>query len=141
MKSKDLSIKLLSNLFLKNCKGTDTEFSPVYFNPTKKNKTLINHQTNFGKSFQGILYRIDNYINEVSGWIVESIESKYINTSTFRPFIGRFYSKLLAELRNPKERHININNNDQKYFLWYYIGHINLLKIHQKRAIQIEKKK
>ena len=28
---------------------------------------------------------LDNWINEGSGWIVESIESQYINISTYRP--------------------------------------------------------
>ena len=35
------------------------------------------------KSFQEILYRIDNWINEVSGWVVESIDAKYVNISNY----------------------------------------------------------
>ena len=41
------------------------EYSPVYFNSTTK--TLINSEFNLDKSFQKILYRIDNRINEGSG--------------------------------------------------------------------------
>ena len=45
------------------------EYSPVYFNSTTK--TVINSEFNFDKLFHEILYKIDNSINEGSGWIVE----------------------------------------------------------------------
>ena len=45
------------------------EYSPVYSNSATK--TVINSKFNLDKSFQEILYRIDNWINEGSGWIVE----------------------------------------------------------------------
>ena len=44
--------------------------------------------------FQEILYKIDNWINEGSGWIVELIEYRYINISTCRPLSGNSYVKL-----------------------------------------------
>ena len=50
---------------VKKCKGTEIEFSPVYFNSTTK--AVINHKFDLDKSFQEILYRIDNWINESSG--------------------------------------------------------------------------
>ena len=43
------------------------------------------------KPFQEILYRIDNWINEVSGWIIESIEAQYINISVYSPLSGYIY--------------------------------------------------
>ena len=51
---------------------------------------------------------LDNWINEGSGWIVESIESQYINISTYIPLPGRSYMKLPAEIRGPKKGLINI---------------------------------
>ena len=49
------------------------EYSPVYYNSATK--TVINSDE-FGldQSIREILYRIDNWINQGSGWIVESIE-------------------------------------------------------------------
>ena len=44
--------------------------------------------------FQEILYKIDNWINEGSGWIVELIEYRYINISNYRPLSGNSYVKL-----------------------------------------------
>ena len=46
---------------------------------------LINHKFSLDKSFQEVLYRIDNWINEGSCSIVELIKSYYINISTYRP--------------------------------------------------------
>ena len=54
---------------------------------------MINHKVDLDKSFQEILYRIDNWTNEGSGWIVESVKSQYINISTFRPLIGNSFIK------------------------------------------------
>ena len=64
---------------------------------------MINHKFSLGKSFQEILYRIDNWINEGSGWIVELIEFQYINVSTYRPLSGSSYVKLPAELEVQKK--------------------------------------
>ena len=86
---------------------------------------MINHKFDLDKSFQEILYRIDNWINESPGWIVKSVMLQYINIPTFGPLTGSSYVKLPAELRNSKNALINIKNNDQKCFLWCHIWHIN----------------
>ena len=62
----------------------------------------MNHKFSAENAFQKILCGIDNWINEGSGWIVELIESQYVNISTYRPLSGSFYAQLPAELRRPK---------------------------------------
>ena len=86
------------------------------------------------------MYRIDNWINEGSGWIVELIESQYINISTYRPLSGSSYVKLPAELRSSKKGLINIKNSDQKCFLWFHVRHIHSSKIHPERIAPEDKK-
>ena len=100
---------------------------------------MINHKFDLEKSFQEILYRIDNLINEGSGWIIESIKSQYINISDFRPLIGSSYIKLPVELRSPKKRLINIKTNHQKCFLWCHVRHINPVKMYPERVTQKDK--
>ena len=92
----------------------EIEFRSVYFNSTTK--AVINYKFKLENSFQGILYLIDNWINEGSGWIVESIESQYINISTYGPLSINFYVILPVELRRPRKGLMNIENNDQKCF-------------------------
>ena len=94
---------------------------------------MINHKFNFDKSFQEILYRIDNWINESSGCIIGSIISQYINISNYRPLLGSFYIKLPFEIKSPKKGLIHIKNNDQRCFLWSHIRHINPIKIYPGR--------
>ena len=52
----------------------EIEFRPMYLNSTTK--TAMNHKFTLKIFFQEILYRIDNWINEGSGWIDELIESQ-----------------------------------------------------------------
>ena len=59
---------------------------------------------------------IDAWINEGSRWIIESIESQYINISTYRPLSGSSYIDLPIELNHPRRELINIKNKDQKWF-------------------------
>ena len=70
----------------------EIEFCPVYFNSWTK--TVINNRFKLEDSFQEFLYMIDAWINEESGWIIESIESQYINISTYRPLSGSSYINL-----------------------------------------------
>ena len=86
------------------------------------------------------MYRIDNWINEGSGLIVELIKSQYINISTYRPLSGSSHIKLPVELKSPKKGLINTKNNDQKLFLWCHVSHINPVKMHPDRITRDDKK-
>ena len=77
---------------------------------------MINYKFSVENLFQENLYRINNWINEGSGWIAELIDFQYINVSTCRPLPGRSYVKLPDELKSLKTGLINIKNNDQKCF-------------------------
>ena len=89
---------------------------------------MINHKFSLENAFQEILYRIDNWINEGSGWIVELIESQYINISTYRPLSGSFYMDLPVELKSPRKGLINIKNKDQKCYLGCHVRHTKSFK-------------
>ena len=83
---------------------------------------------------------IDNWINEGSGWIIELIESQYINISTYRPLSGISYMDLPVELKSPRKGPISIKNKDQKCFLWCHVRHINPSKEHPERIKKTDKK-
>ena len=50
----------------------EIEFALVYFNSVTR--LVLNQRFKLGESFQEILYMIDAWINNGSGWITESIE-------------------------------------------------------------------
>ena len=66
-------------------------------------KTVINNKFKLDQSFQETLFRIDAWINKGSGWIIELIETQYINISTYRPLVGSSYIELPIELKHPKK--------------------------------------
>ena len=113
----------------------EIEFTPVCFNSATK--TVIRHKFSLENAFKEILYLIDNWINEGSGWIVESIESQYINISTYRPLSGSFYMDLPVELRNPRKGLINIKSKEQKCFYGVMLG---ILILQKKIQRELQKK-
>ena len=80
--TKGFKYQITIKVLLKKYKAIEIECSPVYFNSTTK--TMINHKFDLDKSFQEILNRVNNWINEGSGRIAEKIHSQYINVSNFR---------------------------------------------------------
>ena len=92
LKASEISIKKLFKDLLIELKGfkykitlaislskvknnSETEYSPVYFNSLTK--TVINFDYKLDQSFQEIIYRLENWISNGSGWIVEEIFSQY----------------------------------------------------------------
>ena len=139
MKQKVFKYQITVKVLLKKYKQKkEIEFTPVYFNSSAK--TIINDRYKLDQSFQEILYETDAWINRGSGWIIELIESQYINISTYRPLVGSSYIDLPIELKHPKKGLVNIKNNDQKCFLWCHVRHINPLKEHPKRMKNIDRK-
>ena len=152
LEASKLSIKDLFSVLLNETKGFkyqiavkvlvqkykfngEIEFAPVYFNSTTKR--VIRHKFTLENAFRGILYLIDNWINEGYGWIVELIESQYINISTYRPLSRSSYIKLPAKLRSPRKESIIIK--DQKRSLWCHVRHINPSKEHPERIEKTDK--
>ena len=93
----------------------ETEFTSVYFNSTTK--TVINSDKYMlDRSFQEILYQIDNWINEGSGSAIESMSSEYMNISIYSPLSGISNIELPNKLKNSVKGLINIKNNDNRCF-------------------------
>ena len=87
------------------------------------------------------MYRIDNWINEGSGWTTESVDAEYVNISVYSPLSGSTYIKLPRELKNLMKGLITVKNNDSKCFLWCHIRHLNPLKTHPETITKADKKR
>ena len=113
----DLSNDLPNNTksYVKEYKPNgEIEFRPVYFNSTTK--TVRNHKFCLN-GFQKILYRIGNWINEGSDWIVELMKSQYINISTYRPLSGSSFGKITCRIKKSKKRPNQHEKQRSKMFL------------------------
>ena len=59
---------------------------------------------------------IDVWINNRSGWIIELIESQYINISTYRPLSRSSYMDSPIELESPRKGLIILKIKIKKCF-------------------------
>ena len=121
-------------------KAKYTEYAGVYLNYFVKIVINENFEPSIDKSFEEILYRLNNWINEGSGWIIELINSPYLNISTYIPLLGSSFIELPKELNNPKKGLINIRNNDNKCFLWCHVRHLNPVNDHLTRIKKKDKR-
>ena len=94
-------------LLCKYKENGDIVHAPVYFNFATK--TVINSDKyDLDKSFQEILYRTDNWINEGSALLIDSIEAQYVNISIYSPLVGSTYIELPDKLKNLVKGLINV---------------------------------
>ena len=91
------------------------------------------------QSFQEILYRIGNWINEGSGWVIEEMLNQYLNVSSHSPLIGNTHIEFPNELKHSRKRLINNKNGDNKCFLWCHIRHLNLTDKNPQRITKEDK--
>ena len=136
--TKGFKYQITVKVLLKKYKPNgEIEFAPVYFNSSTK--TITNCRYKLNQSFQETLYRIDAWITRESAWIIELVESQYVNISTYRPLVGISYLDLPIELKHSRKGLISIKNNDQKCFLWCHVRHINPTKDHPGRIKNIDR--
>ena len=105
----------------------NVEYASAYFNSFIKSVINYKFEHLIDKSIEEILYRIDDWINEGSGWIVDKVNSKYLNISKYAPLLGSSFIKLPDKLNHPKKGLINIQNDDNKCFLWCHFRHLDLV--------------
>ena len=83
---------------------------------------------------------IDKWVSEGSGWVIDRIDSHYINVTQYKPLNCSSYIELPTELRNPKKGLINMKNKDDECFRWCQIRHLNPQIEHLERIKKEDKK-
>ena len=114
-------IKFYITLKVKMRKETEdgTIYSEPYF--SSRTMTITNIDQILEKirlAEEEILNRIAVWLSEGSGWVVEIVLDHYLNVVTYLPLRGNSYIELPEELRNSKKGLINLQNTDNKCFLW-----------------------
>ena len=95
------------------------EYSTIYLNSLTKTVTGKKYYLN--ECFNEIIFRLENWISHGSEWNVDSILNHYLNISSYKPLIGSTYCKLPKEISHSMNGLINIQNNDNKCFLWFHV--------------------
>ena len=100
-------------------------YKTAFFNGKAKTITKVDDiEPELNMSRQEILDVIDKWVSEGSGWVIDRIDSHYINVTLYKPLNGSSYTELPNELRNPKKGLINIKNKDAECFRWCHIRHL-----------------
>ena len=99
-------------------------YKTAFFNGKAKTITKVDDiEPELNMSRQEILNVIDKWVSEGSAWVIDRIDSHYLNVTLYKPLNGSSYTELPTELRNPKKGLINIKNKDAKCFRWCHIRH------------------
>ena len=116
-------------------------YKTAFFNGKAKTITKANDiEHELSMSTQEILNVIDKWVSEGSAWVIDRIDSHYINVITYTPLHGSSYTELPMELKNPKKGLINIRNKDDECFRWCHIRHLNPQEKNPQRIKKVDKK-
>ena len=116
-------------------------YKKAFFNDKAKTITKVDDiEPELNMSSQEILNMIGKWVSEGSGWVIDRIDSHYINVTTYTPLHGSSYIELPMELKNPKKGLINIKNKDDECFRWCHIRHLNPLEKNPQRIKKEDKK-
>ena len=116
-------------------------YKTAFFNGKAKTITKVDDsEPELNMSRQEILNTIDKWVSEGSGWVIDEIDSHYLNVTLYKPLNGSSYIELPTELGNPKKGLINIKNKDDECFRWCHIRHLNPQTEYPERIKKEDKK-
>ena len=116
-------------------------YKTAFFNGKAKIVAKVDDiEPELNMSRQEILNVIDKWVSEGSGWVIDRIDSHYLNVTLYKPLNGGSYIELPTELRNPKKGLINMKNKDDECFRWCHIRHLNPQIEHPERIKKEDKK-
>ena len=101
-------------------------YKTAFFNSKAKTITKVDDiEPELNMYRQEILNVIDKWVSEGSGWVIDRIDSHYLNVTLYKPLSGSSYIKLPAKLGNSRNGLINLKNEDNECFRWCHIRHLN----------------
>ena len=104
----------------------EDEHKDAYFNSTAftiLNETQIIEALD--KAAEEINNKIAQWVSEGSGWTILEILSHYVNIVKYLPLQGNSYIPTPKEIRHHNKGLINLQNKDNKCFLWNLVRHLN----------------
>ena len=135
-----LEVMFINDTINPKTRERESIYKTAFFNGKVKTITKANDiEPELSMSRQEILDVIDKWVSEGSGWVIDRIDSHYINITTYRPLNGSSYIELPTKLRSPKKGFINIKNKDNECFRWCHVRHLNPQKKNPQRINKVDK--
>ena len=96
----------------------------AYFN--SQPKIVLNQEdVDLSEANQERLNKIAVWISEGSVWVIRSVDAEYVNIRKYAPLKGSSYIQRPLFLKNSSKGLINLQNEDDKCFMWCHIRHLN----------------
>ena len=83
--------------------------------------------------FANLFKQIDNYEKSGSGWVLHSLVALDLNLLRYKPLRASSYIKMSKKFQN-KKGYVNINNDDEKCFLWSVLAHLHPARHNKERV-------
>ena len=116
-------------------------YKTAFFNGKAKIVTKVDDiEPELNMSRKEILNTIGKWVSEGLGWVIDRIDSHYLNITLYKPLNGSSYIELPTDLRNTKKGLINIKNEDNECFRWCHIRHLNPQEKNPQRIKKEDKK-
>lgn len=87
---------------------------------------------NINSSFQKMFKSLDEFIRKGSSWSLKKIEKLEIHTASYHAIEGKSYIPLPHKLNRSKSV-INVQNKDEKWFLWSVLASLHPQRIEAHR--------
>ena len=134
IKFKMVLVCLMERISVKTDKGVEeVEKVKSYFSSkTYMNLVSTNPEKLVQKCFSKILSDLEEYNSNGSGWYFKEVLKLEVNTIEFNPTKGSSYISLPDWLSN-KKAIVNIQNKDEKCFLWCILRYLYPKETHEER--------
>ena len=140
IKFKMVLICLMERISVKTDRGVEeVEQSKSYFSSkTYRNLVSTNPEKIVKKCFSKILNDLEEYNSKGSGWYFKEVLKLEVNTFEFNPTKGSSYISLPDWISN-KKAIVNIQNKDDKCFLWCILRYLHPRKDNDSRLTDLKK--
>ena len=121
-------------------KSFETQDHSYFHSETHSNFEATNVKKIIGESKEKILEGISNYQNNGSDWYFKKIHQLEIHTNEFKPMRGSSYIPLPDWIMR-KKAIVNIQNKDDKCFLWSVLRYLHPREKHVSRVTDLKQYK
>ena len=140
IKFKMVLVCLMERITKKGEKGVEEveEYEAYFSTKTLLNLVSTNVEELISKCFSKILTDFEDFTKGSSGWYFKEVKKLIVQVSEFNPTKGSSYISLPKWITS-KKAIINIQNNDDKCFLWCILRYLHPKESHEERIKDLEK--
>ena len=111
---------------------------PVYLrDESRRMLDLSEFNDLYAESKNKIWNVFDGWLKEGSGWIIKSMDEFILKICKYTPIMGSSYMKSPKKIENTKSV-VNVQNEDDKCFLWSVLANLHPAKDHVDRVSNYE---